>query len=99
MEKIRLVGDNILVKQKAPETKIGSFYLADIAVKKGPNRGEIVSLGEGVELKNGTYAPYEVKVGDTVIFGKYKVETIKEESGDIFFLMPSMNIEAIINKE
>lgn len=98
MEKVRLVGDNVLVKQKMAETKIGSFYLPDISINKNVNRGEIVALGEGKELKNDKFAPYDIKVGDRVVFGRYKLETIEEENGERLILMPSMNIEAIITE-
>ena len=75
---IRPLHDRVLVKRVEEETtSAGGIVIPDSATEK-PQRGEIVAAGTGKRLESGEVVPLEVKVGDTVLFGKYAGTEIKE---------------------
>ncbi|MCM8794753.1 MAG: co-chaperone GroES [Candidatus Omnitrophica bacterium] len=68
---IQPLGDRILVKHMEKEAKSpGGIILPDTAQEK-PQEGEVIAVGKGKILEDGTLKPLEVKVGDTVLFAKY----------------------------
>lgn len=78
---IRPLGDNVLVRQKK-EDEVTSFGLVLSGDKKEKPEGEVVSVGPGKLLENGTRSQMDVKVGDMVVlktWGGDKVEVGKEE--------------------
>jgi chaperonin GroES len=76
------------------ETKRGRLYIPDTAKEK-PTQGEILSAGPGRLDKNGKRLPMEVKVGDTVLYGKY-TGTPYQVSGDELIIIKASDILAII---
>jgi chaperonin GroES len=75
--KLRPIGDRVLVlPAKEGEVKKGGIIIPDTAKEK-PQEGKIVSLGTGKTDDNGKKVPFEVKVGDRVVFSKYGGTEIK----------------------
>lgn len=71
------LNDRVLVKRVDVEEKTaGGLFIPETAKEK-PSRGEIIAIGSGKVLENGTRMPLEVKVGDIVLFGKYAGNEIK----------------------
>jgi len=69
--------DRIVIRRlDAEEKTAGGIVLPDTAKEK-PQRGEVVATGPGKLLENGKRATLEVKVGDTVLFGKYSGTEVK----------------------
>ncbi len=69
--KLRPLDDNVIVKpHEAEEKTAGGIVLPDSAKEK-PLRGDVVATGPGRVLKSGKRIEPSVKVGDTVMFGKY----------------------------
>lgn len=54
-------------------------------LSRDPSQGEVVAVGNGKKLDNGTTLPMDVKVGDKVLFGKYSGSEVKV--GDETLLM------------
>ena len=72
---IRPLQDRVVVKRKEEETTTaGGIVLPDSATEK-PSQGEVVAVGPGRLLDSGDVRPLDLKVGDTVIFGKYASNT------------------------
>ncbi|CEO87982.1 co-chaperone GroES [Syntrophaceticus schinkii] len=68
---LKPLGDHVLVKPLSKEEKTeGGIYLPDTAKEKS-QEGEIIAVGPGRMLENGTRVAPEVKVGDKVIYAKY----------------------------
>lgn len=68
---VKPLEDRVLVKPSEPETKTASgLYLPETAKEK-PMQGKVVGCGPGKLLENGKRATLSVKVGDTVVFGRY----------------------------
>ena len=60
----------VLQRLEAEEKTQGGIVLPDTAKEK-PQKGKVIAVGSGRLLDDGTRAAMEVKVGDTVLFGKY----------------------------
>ncbi len=68
---VKPLEDRVLIKPMEAETKTASgLYLPETAKEK-PVRGEVVATGPGKLLDNGKRAEMSVKVGATVVYGKY----------------------------
>ena len=60
----------------------GGIVIPDSATEK-PVKGEVLAVGEGKPLDNGSVRAPKVKVGDKVLFGKYAGTEIKHDGVDI----------------
>lgn len=86
MMQFRPLHDRILVKrQEAEEKSPGGIYIPDNA-KERPVQGEIVAAGNGKLMEDGMLRPLEVKVGETVLFGKYAGTEIKIDGEEFTIL-------------
>ncbi|HIJ52434.1 MAG TPA: co-chaperone GroES [Planctomycetes bacterium] len=95
--KIRPLADKVLVQRLEAETKTaGGIVLPDTAKEK-PQRGKIVSVGEGKLLDDGTRQKVQVKKGQNVLFTSYAGTEIKIE-GKEYLIMDESDIMAIIEK-
>lgn len=95
--KIRPLYDRVLVKRMEEETKsAGGIVIPGSAAEK-PMRGEVMSAGKGKRLESGEVVPLDVKVGDTVLFGKYSGTEIKE-LGEGMLVMREEDIMGVITK-
>jgi len=75
--KIKPLQDRVLVKRvEVGEEVHGSIVIPDTAKEK-PQEGEIIAVGDGKVLDNGTKVELTVKVGDRVLFGKYSGSDVK----------------------
>lgn len=71
--------DRVVVKPiEADEVSSGGILIPDNAKEK-PTRGEVVAVGEGKALDNGSLRAPKVKVGDTVIYGQYSGSAYKQD--------------------
>jgi chaperonin GroES len=95
--KIRPLGDKVLVERVEAESKTaGGIVLPDTAKEK-PQRGKVVSVGEGKMLENGTRREVQVKKGDLVLFTSYAGTEIKID-GKEYLIMDESDIMAVIEK-
>jgi chaperonin GroES len=93
--KIRPLHDRVIVKRLEEERKTASgIVIPDTAAEK-PDQGEVIAVGNGRLLENGTLRPLEVKVGDRVLFGKYSGQTVKVE-GEELLVMREEDIMGVI---
>lgn len=94
---LRPLGDRVLVKPlPTEEVTRGGVILPD-TVKEKPQEGEIVAVGSGKVLENGEKVPMEVKVGDTVLYGKYSGTEIKLD-GEEYLIVKENELFGIITK-
>jgi chaperonin GroES len=69
--KVRPLHDRLLVRRvEEKETARGGIVIPDTAREK-PMEGEVLAVGKGKLLENGTTLALDVKVGDRILFGKY----------------------------
>jgi chaperonin GroES len=67
------------------ETAKGGIIIPDTAKEK-PQEGEVLAVGNGKILENGTKIALDVKVGDKILFGKYTGTEIKIDGEDVLIL-------------
>lgn len=92
---VRPLNDKILLKRLEAEEKTkGGIVLPDTAKEK-PKQGEIIALGDGKRNDKGERIPFQVKVGDRVIFTSYAGTDIKI-SGDEYLVMTEDDILAVV---
>lgn len=95
---LKPLSDRVVLKPvKAEEKTKGGIVLPDTAKDK-PQEGEIVAVGPGKVLDNGTKLAPEVKVGDRVIYSKYSGSEIKVD-GEEYLIVRESDILAVRAKE
>ncbi|MGI9251517.1 MAG: co-chaperone GroES [Pseudohongiellaceae bacterium] len=86
---IRPLQDRVVVRRTEEETTTsGGIVLPGSAAEK-PAQGEVVAVGPGRRLDDGKTQPVDVKVGDTVVFGKYSSNTVKIGDEELLILSES----------
>ena len=93
--KIRPLGDKVIVQRlEAESTTAGGIVLPDSAKEK-PQRGKIVSVGDGKQLDDGSRAAMTVKKGQEVLFTSYAGTEVKV-GGTEYLIMDESDILAIV---
>jgi chaperonin GroES len=83
---IRPLHDRVILKRMEEETTSpGGIVIPDSAAEK-PIRGEVMAIGNGKRLDSGEVVPLDVKVGDTVLFGKYSGTEVKVNGEDLLVM-------------
>ena len=84
--KLRPLGDRMVVKPATREETTKSGLVLPDTAKEKPQRGTIVSVGEGRRDDDGDRIPMDVKAGDEVLFAKYAGTEFKLEDEDLLIL-------------
>ena len=93
---IRPLQDRIVVKRLEGENKTkGGIIIPDTAKEK-PIEGKVVAVGNGKVLKDGKVRAVDVKVGDTILFGKYSGTEIKLD-GEEHIILREDDVLAVTN--
>lgn len=87
---IKPLADRVLVEPAAAETTTASGIIIPDNAKEKPQKGTVVAIGTGKKDE-----PLTVKVGDTVLYGKYSGTELKFEGKD-YLMMREADILAII---
>ena len=94
---IKPLHDRVLVKRIDEGEQVrGSLIIPDSAKEK-PQEGEVIAVGEGKYLKDGTRQALDVKAGDRVLFGKYSSSEIRID-GEELLIMREDEILGIISR-
>jgi chaperonin GroES len=82
MSKIRPLQDRVIVRRiKEEEKSRGGIIIPDTAKEK-PTEGEVMAVGSGKVLEDGSVRKLDVKAGDRVLFGKYNGTEVKLDGED-----------------
>ncbi|GLS26774.1 co-chaperone GroES [Marinibactrum halimedae] len=93
---IRPLHDRVVVRRKEEEkTTAAGIVLPGSATDK-PNQGEVLAVGNGRILDNGEVRPVDVKVGDTVVFGKYAGSDTIDVDGEELLILSESDIKAVV---
>jgi chaperonin GroES len=93
--KVVPLNDKIVVERlEAEEKTTGGILLPDSAREK-PKQGKVLSLGEGKRLESGKRAPFQVKVGDRVLFSSYAGNEVTVD-GKEYLIMTEDDVLAVV---
>jgi chaperonin GroES len=88
--KITPLADRVVVEAAAAEEKTAGGIIIPDTAKEKPQRGKVVAAGPGKKDE-----PTTVKVGDTILYGKYAGTEIQVDGKD-YLIMRESDIFAII---
>ena len=86
----RPLHDRVLVRRVDEDEKTSGGIIIPDTAKEKPQKGIVVAVGSGTKDN-----PITVKVGDTVLYGKYSGTELKFESND-YLIMRESDIPAIV---
>ena len=89
--KIKPLADRVLVEPLEAETKTASGIIIPDTAKEKPQKGNVVAVGAGTKEN-----PVSVKVGETVLYGKYSGTELKYEGKD-YLIMKESDILATVS--
>ena len=94
--KIRPLYDRIVVKRiEEQETTRSGIIIPDSAQEK-PQEAEVVAVGRGKRLEDGTLVALDVKIGDRILFGKYSGNDIRVD-GEEYLIMREDDVLGILD--
>ena len=95
MSNLKPLYDRVVIKRMEEEkVSAGGIVIPDSATEK-PIKGEVVAVGTGKVLDNGSTRAPVVKVGDKVLFGKYSGTEVKVD-GEELLVMREDDLGAVI---
>ena len=93
--KFRPLHDRVVVRRVEEDTKTkGGIIIPDTAQEK-PMQGEVIAVGPGGRDENGKLIPIDVKVGETILFGKWSGNEVKID-GVEYLIMKESDIMGVI---
>ena len=87
---IKPLADRVLIEPMEAETKTASGIIIPDTAKEKPQKGKVVAVGPGTKDEAMT-----VKIGDSVLYGKYAGTDLKLEGKD-YLMMRDSDILAIV---
>ncbi len=83
---IKPLADRVVVKVLEAEEKTASGIVLPDKAREKPQEGEVMAVGSGKVLENGTKLDMDVKVGDKIIFSRYAGTEVKYKSEEYLIL-------------
>jgi chaperonin GroES len=95
--KFRPLYDRVLVKRVEAEMRTSSGLILPDSAKEKPLEAEVIAVGNGKRLDDGSHRAVSVKAGDRVIFGKYTGDEVKLDGVEHIILSES-DILAVVER-
>ncbi len=93
--KLRPLGDRVVIKPTPREEMTKSGIVLPDTAKEKPQEGEILSVGPGKVLDDGSRSAMDVSVGQKVLYAKYAGTEFKVE-GEELLIVSEKDILAIV---
>lgn len=98
MTTIRPLHDRVIVRRIEQDEKTAGGIIIPDTAKEKPIQGEVVAVGPGARDDAGKTIAMDVKVGDTVLFGKWAGTEVKLDGEEVLVLKES-DIIGVIEKK
>ncbi len=85
----RPLHDRVVVKRIDEEEKTAGGIIIPDTAKEKPQQGEVLAVGPGGRDDDGDRIELDVKVGDTVLFGKWSGTEVKIDGHDVLIMKES----------
>ena len=83
---LRPLYDRIVVRRIEQKEQVQGGIIIPDSAKEKPQEGEVVAVGKGKRLEDGSVVPLDVKAADRILFGKYSASDIKMD-GQEYLIM------------
>jgi chaperonin GroES len=83
---LKPLGDHVVVRPKEQEEVTSGGILLPDTARKRPFEGEVIAVGSGRVLKDGTRAPLSLKVGDIVVYARYAGTEVRVNGEDLIII-------------
>ena len=93
----RPLHDRVLVRRVEENTKTAGGIIIPDTAKEKPSQGEVVAVGPGARDEAGNLVALDVKVGDTVLFGKWSGTEITLD-GEELLIMKESDIMGVLDR-
>ncbi len=93
--KVEPLDDRVMILRLEAEDKTEGGILLPEAAKEKPQKGEVVAVGTGKLLEDGSRAKMSLKKGDVVLFGKYAGTEVKID-GEDYSIMSECDVLAVV---
>ncbi len=94
---IKPLEDRIVVKALEAETTTASGLVIPDSAKEKPQEGEVVAIGPGRIDDKGNRVPFDLTVGDKVIYSKYGGTEVKY-AGEEYLILSARDVLAVVVK-
>ena len=84
--KLRPLYDRVIVKRIEHQRQTASGIVIPDSATEKPEQGEVLAVGNGRVLPDGSLRALQLKVGDLVLFGKYAGQTVKLDGEELLVL-------------
>ena len=93
----RPLHDRVLIQPLEQDSKTkGGIIIPDTAKEK-PVEGKVVAVGPGARDENGKLQPLDIKVGDTVLYGKWSGTEVKVD-GEDYLIVKESDVMGVIEQ-
>ena len=89
--------DRILVKRVQAEEKTAGGLIVPDSAKEKPLEAQVIAVGSGRQLSDGSIREISLNVGDLILFGKYTGDEIKLE-GEEHIILREEDVLAVIER-
>ena len=93
--KFRPLHDRVLIEILDSEEKTSGGIIIPDTAKEKPQEGKVVAVGPGARTEDGKIISMDVKVGDTVLFGKWSGTEVKIDNED-YLIMKESDIMGVL---
>jgi chaperonin GroES len=83
---LKPLGDRVVIRPKEQEEVTRGGILLPDSARKRPFEGEVIAVGSGRVMRDGTRAPLSVKVGDVVMYARYAGTEVRVDDEDLIIL-------------
>jgi chaperonin GroES len=94
---LKPIGDRVVVRPKSAEEVTKSGIILPDTAQERPQEGEVMAVGPGRLMEDGSVIALTVKVGDNVLFSKYGGTEIKI-GGEEYMILREDDILAVLEK-
>ena len=93
----RPLHDRVVVRRLDAEEKTAGGIIIPDTAKEKPSQGQVIAVGPGGRDETGKLIPIDLKVGDTVLFGKWSGTEVKIDGKDLLIMKESDILGVIEN--
>ena len=94
---LRPLYDRIVVRRVEQKEQVQGGIIIPDSAKEKPQEAEVVAVGKGKRLEDGSVVPLDVKPGDRILFGKYSGSDIKVD-GQEYLIMREDEVLGVVEE-